>query len=309
MPALTPEQMNAAIQLNRAGGESYDTGTPMSMEEAINLAGQYGAVPSRISSGGADPNSGYSGIWAIPTPNGWVPLDKLKGGQATPSENWQGGPAQSQPGPQTQAQASAPWGNAPSMASPQQSPSAPQWPNAPSFAPPTGPPSMGNQYGPSMQSYPPSTSGPVGSLPPNQTQRYWDKQFGSDPQVQQQGQTPSINININGQGVQDWMKPQPGASWAPKPPPPGPPQMSGPRYQFPNATPPFTVGRNPNDPNYTQPYSPNTPDLNRQYQQGFGTMPPIGYPSSASNSVPSQGADYSDPYYWLHNLIPGNQGQ
>lgn len=71
-----------AIPLNRAGGESYDQGQQMTMEDAIRLASQYGAVPSRISSGTADPSNGYMGVWAIPTAQGWVPLGGS--GEGTP---------------------------------------------------------------------------------------------------------------------------------------------------------------------------------------------------------------------------------
>lgn len=71
------------IPLNRAGGESYDSGQQMTMEEAQRIAQQYGHVAQRISSGAADPNSGYMGVYGVPTEQGFIPVDQL-GGQGGP---------------------------------------------------------------------------------------------------------------------------------------------------------------------------------------------------------------------------------
>lgn len=84
------------IPLNRVAGESYNVGRQMTMEEAQRIAGQMGHVAQRISSGAADPNTGYMGVWAIPTEQGFIPLDQL-GRNASPSDTWRNNP---QPRPQ-----------------------------------------------------------------------------------------------------------------------------------------------------------------------------------------------------------------
>ena len=142
---LTQDQLKNAIQLNRVAGESYDQGTPMTMSQAIDMAAQYGAVPSRISSGAADPKSDYSGVWAIPTANGWVPLDKLQPAVSA-ADAYHGGPTTGQGAPANM---------------------------------------VATQQGATSDVLrPPYGSSVSGGLPTNQTQAYWDQQFANDPQVQ-----------------------------------------------------------------------------------------------------------------------------
>jgi hypothetical protein len=181
-PAPPPQQQQAptqqAIPLNRAAGESYDQGQQMTMEDAIRIAAQYGAVPSRISSGAADPNSGYMGVWAIPTAQGWVPLGQ---------------------------------GSAPPAGSPTATPRA-----VPS-APPSAPTSLSDRargpYGPPASTAPPAppamTPRPAQGPPTSQ---------GVYPQPGPQGQgqslsTPNVNVVVNntpqpreGEGALDFQR-------------------------------------------------------------------------------------------------------
>lgn len=91
-PQAPPQMQGNPIPLNRAGGESYDGGQQMTMQEAQAIAGQYGHVAARISSGAIDPNDPNPvGVWGVPTENGWIPVEQLAGG-TTPTEQWSGGP-------------------------------------------------------------------------------------------------------------------------------------------------------------------------------------------------------------------------
>lgn len=132
-PPPPPQQpMGQAIPLNRAGGESYDQGQQMTMEDAIRIAAQYGAVPSRISSGTADPSNGYMGVWAIPTAQGWVPL----GGSGAPSAPPPSAPPTAQ---STSDRARGPYGPGatPSAMTPAPAPSLPPRPAGAAQGPPT----------------------------------------------------------------------------------------------------------------------------------------------------------------------------
>lgn len=185
---LTPDQINQAIPLNRIAGESHDEGQPMSMSQAIALAGQYGAVPSRISPGAADPSTDYSGTWAIPTSNGWIPLSRLAGNAMSDSEVFHGGPTpRISDGP-------------PNMVSTVNNPNAitmqgPPQMDAPRYNLPTGAPAPG-------------------------------------PGFMQQYGTP-VSPATGGSGMQPWMYPP--STSGPGPSAGGPPQASGPRYDFPAA--------------------------------------------------------------------------
>lgn len=167
----TNPYLDLAIKLNRAGGESYDEGTPMTMEQAIAQAAQYGHVPSRISSGAADPNTGYSGIWGIPTASGWIPLDKLPSNVgSTAADAYHGGPQGPQVSP-VQQQASA----GPIMST------IDAWRN-------------------SAGGYPPSTSGPAVSAPSTAGVQPWMMPPAASPQTQPQASSssgaPVINIHM-----------------------------------------------------------------------------------------------------------------
>lgn len=103
------------IPLNRAAGESYDQGQQMTMQEAIAIASRYGHVPSRISSGAIDPNNpNPSGVWGVPTADGWIPVEQL-GGSTPPAQSWRGGPSDPR---STSDRARGPYGPNPSVSNP-----------------------------------------------------------------------------------------------------------------------------------------------------------------------------------------------
>lgn len=337
VPALTQDQLNQAIQLNRAGGQSYDQGQQMTMEQAIALASQYGAVPQRISSGAADPNSGYSGVWAIPTANGFVPLDRLAPPQTTPTEAWSGGPR-----PQTQPQAAMPQAQGGPIAGAIQN-----WQNQ--GGSPMGAASLGStpQQAPRGSgmgsSYPPSASGPISSnpVPGGYPSAMSNMAYPGSPAYRPSAQTnmnpPAININIgggtpppgqdywsnaNGYNAQSRQAGQDAYNALSQPPaaPQGPTSYSRPDVLGGSAgygpqaglTPPqagpsaFDNYMNYGSSQAPQPYSPTSPDLNQMYQQGFGSMPPIGPVPQQAHMYPTPG---SDPRNGSVPTASGGKGQ
>lgn len=323
------------IQLNRAGGESYDQGTQMTMAEAIKIAEQYGHVPARISSGAMPDDT--TGVWAIPTAQGWVPLDQL-----TAQESWSrnGGSAQQQQqqaGSNKASQALQAVRNGPSTASTvgsniaaQSNGTATQGALAPR------PPAMGQQQpyerGLGWLNRPgvpqtPSTSGPItgGQRPPQ-------FQTPVQPGSYQQGQQPVINVNVGGVpggqytgagGQYDpsgWYTASPQFQTGPRedairnqvyngtPTGFGPPDLSGPRYNLPgNPYTPNLTGMQATPPaQYTPPIGGSTVQMGEQ--QVDRQISPGGPQPYEQGIQPPRQAPYGGGQWGPGNLLANIAG-
>lgn len=269
--------------------------------------------------------------------------------QTPPSDAWSGGPRngpQMVPGGAGDSGGFAPQAPPSAMSSPsypgsssyQRPPMAPQAPPAPPQYSPSG---YGSGMGSSMGGYPPSTSGPISSQPSAMS----NSSYPGSPSYQQPTQGHTININIGGNPAsnyptdgnvtpnwteQQYQSQQPRPTQGPSSYS-GRPDVMGGMFGYgpqagitpPTMGPPAGLGGLFPGSQMT-PYTPTSPDLNRMYQQGAGSMPPIGpvqqpasmYPTPGPSApqasmgpmprtIPSQGPNYADPYYWLHMLTPG----
>lgn len=304
------------VQVDRLGGQSYDQGEQMTMAEAIQLAQQYNAVPQRISSGVADPATGYSGVWAVPTANGFIPL--TRSGAAPQAPPAQGGPNASQ-APQQQQQA-APQQQMPpgwqqsGQSGPMSVPGAPptQMSGPPSFAPSAQ--QAWSHSGPTQSLIGPQ-SAPVPQGPPTSSGQ--PPAYQAAPAQQSGGQAP-VNINVNvpnqdkansyyspqsqaqsyagvyadlGNGDQatqayrQWLGDQAGSMSA-TPPPQQPSYPMGMTYNNPSA---MNQPQYPYSPQFQSPYMQQPGQTNSQYPMGnsWSMQPPQGPPPYSPQLSPS----------------------